>query len=207
LEPARPESIHGLNNISQKGRGNATQYYSLTRLRTSGQLSLDGETFEVSGLSWMDHEFGTSILEAGQSGWDWLSVQLEDGRDLMLFQIRRSDGSIDSYSSGSIVDPDGRVTHISGNELVMTPMSLWHSDASGANYPVVWNVSIPTHDLSFKVSAAFDEQELRTTESMGVTYWEGSVAIEGLSRDKPIRGRGYLEMTGYAGASMGALMR
>lgn len=209
LESARPEVINGENGISQKGAalGNASHYYSLTRLRSSGRLTVGGESFEVAGLSWMDHEFGTSFLEAEQAGWDWFSIQLEDGRDLMVFQIRRSDGSIDPHSSGTMIDADGRATHIPRDELKIRPGEAWRSVASGASYPTAWTIELPRYNLSLKVRAAFNEQELRTTESTGVTYWEGSVVIEGLSANQPIRGRGYLEMTGYAGGSMGNLMR
>jgi len=209
LEPTKPEVIHGENGISQKGTatGNASRYYSLTRLRTSGRLTVAGESFEVNGLSWMDHEFGTSFLEAEQAGWDWFSIQLEDGRDLMLFQIRRSDGSIDSHSSGTLIDADGRATHIAREDLKLTPGNAWRSSESAATYPTAWTIELPTYKLTMKVRAAFNDQELRTTESTGVIYWEGSVLIEGTSANQPIRGRGYLEMTGYTGSGMGRLMR
>jgi predicted secreted hydrolase len=209
LEPAKPEVIQGENGISQKGAavGNASHYYSLTRLQTSGRLTVGGESFEVTGLSWMDHEFGTSFLEAEQTGWDWFSIQLEDGRDLMLFQIRRSDGSIDRHSSGTLIDAGGRATHIPFDELKLTPGEAWRSSASGAAYPTAWTIELPRYNLSLKVRAGFDDQELRTTESTGVTYWEGSVVIQGSSADQPVRGLGYLEMTGYAGASMATLMQ
>lgn len=209
LESAKPEAINGENGISQKGveSGNGSHYYSLTRLRTSGRLTVGGESFDVSGLSWMDHEFGTSFLEREQSGWDWFSIQLEDGRDLMLFQIRRSDGSIDPHSSGTIIESDGRATHITRGDLRLTPEDTWRSEASGASYPTAWTIEIPSYNLSLKLRAAFNGQELRTTESTGVTYWEGSIVIEGRSGSQPIRGRGYLEMTGYTGASMNVLIR
>ncbi|HWO01444.1 MAG TPA: lipocalin-like domain-containing protein [Blastocatellia bacterium] len=209
LEPTKPEVIHGENDISQKGSavGNASHYYSLTRLQTSGSLIVGGESFEVSGLSWMDHEFGTSFLEAEQKGWDWFSIQLEDGRDLMLFQIRRSDGSIDLHSSGTLIEADGRATHIPRDELKLASGQTWRSSASGAVYPTGWTIELPRYNLSLSVKAAFNDQELRTNEGTGVIYWEGSVAIEGSSADQPVRGRGYLEMTGYAGAGMGQVMR
>ncbi|MFY9611363.1 MAG: lipocalin-like domain-containing protein [Blastocatellia bacterium] len=209
LDPAKPEVIHGENSISQKGAavGNASHYYSLTRLQTSGSLTLGPESFEVAGLSWMDHEFGSSFLEVEQAGWDWFSIQLEDGRDLMVFQIRRGDGTIDPHSGGTVIEADGRTTHIGRDGLKLIPGATWRSPASGASYPTVWTIELPRYALRLRARAAFDDQELRTTESTGVTYWEGSVVIEGSSSEKPVRGRGYLEMTGYAGASMGNLMR
>lgn len=208
LAPSKTEIFHGEKSISQKGAsaGNASHYYSLTRLESSGKIVLDGESFDVAGLSWMDHEFGTSFLEDQQVGWDWFSVQLEDGRDLMLFQIRRSDGSIDPRSSGTLIDADGSSLHLNYKEFSLVPGQQWRSSKSGASYPTEWEIELKRYGLRLKVTAAFDDQELRTPESTGVTYWEGSVSIEGESRDKRIRGRGYLEMTGYSGESMGTIL-
>jgi predicted secreted hydrolase len=208
LALAKPEVIHGDNGISQKGSsaGNASHYFSLTRLQTSGRLKVGGETFEVTGLSWMDHEFGTSFLEEEQTGWDWFSIQLGDGRDLMMFQIRRRDGSIDPRSSGTLIDADGRAVHVPFSEFALASGDVWRSTESGANYPTAWTIDLPRYGLRLSVKAAFDDQELRTTESTGVTYWEGSVEVEGTAGDKKIAGRGYLEMTGYAGQSMGAIL-
>jgi predicted secreted hydrolase len=209
LAPAKPEVIHGQQGISQKGpsAGNASHYYSLTRLETSGKIVAGGESFEVTGLSWMDHEFGTSFLEQEATGWDWFSIQLEDGRELMMFQIRRRDGSIDPRSSGTLVEKDGSARHISSSELLMVPGEAWRSPASGASYPTAWQVELPGLGIRLKVTAAFAGQELRTTESTGVTYWEGSVSVQGDDKGRSLRGRGYLEMTGYSGQNMGAILR
>ncbi len=204
LTPEKPEVIHGENDISQKGStvGNASHYYSLTRLRSTGRITIGGETFEVTGLSWMDREFSSSFLEAGQVGWDWFSIQLEDGRDLMIYQFRRSDGSIDIHSSGTLIDASGRATHIPYNEFTLQPTgAMWQSDSS-ATYPVEWTIDLPKYNLNLKVAAAFTNQELRTTGSTNVTYWEGSVNIEGTSIGQRVKGHGYLEMTGYSGKSM-----
>jgi predicted secreted hydrolase len=209
LTPAKPEVIHGENGISRKGSAarNASHYYSLTRLQTSGRIKVGGESFNVTGMSWMDHEFGTSFLEEDQTGWDWFSIQLDDGRDLMMFQIRRRDGSIDPRSSGTLIDEDGRAVHIPFSEFALASGDVWRSNESGASYPIAWTIDLPRYGLRLSVKAAFDNQELRTTESTGVTYWEGSVNVEGTADDKKIGGRGYLEMTGYAGQSMGAILR
>ncbi|MGA9770596.1 MAG: lipocalin-like domain-containing protein [Blastocatellia bacterium] len=208
LAPAKPEVIHGENGISRKGSaaGNASHYFSLTRLQTRGRIKVRGQSFDVTGLSWMDHEFGTSFLEEEQTGWDWFSIQLDDGRDLMMFQIRRRDGSIDPHSSGTLIDADGRAVHISFADFALSSSAMWRSGESGASYPINWTIDLPRHDLRLSVNAAFDDQELRATESTGVTYWEGSVKVEGTSGDKKIAGRGYLEMTGYSGQNMGAIL-
>jgi predicted secreted hydrolase len=208
LAPAKPATIHGENGISQKGpsSGNASHYYSLTRLLTSGRLVVDGESFDVTGTSWMDHEFGTSFLEEAQTGWDWFSIQLNDGRELMLFEIRRRDGSIDPRSSGTLIEKDGRALHLPFADFKLASRDAWRSEASGATYPTTWTIELPRYGLRLNVNAAFADQELRAMESTGVTYWEGSVQVSGTSSDQVVKGRGYLEMTGYAGQSMGAIL-
>jgi predicted secreted hydrolase len=208
LTPSKAEVVHGLEGISQKGSATgASHYYSLTRLESSGRIVADGENFEVQGLSWMDHEFGTSFLDGQQVGWDWFSIQLEDGRDLMLFQIRGPDGSIDPRSSGTMIEPDGKAIRLDDGDFVLVPGRVWRSPDSGARYPTAWEIELARYGLRLRVTAAFEGQELLTPESTGVSYWEGSVAIEGESRNNKVAGRGYLEMTGYAGVSMGAMLR
>jgi predicted secreted hydrolase len=208
LAPEKPEVIHGENGISQRGAtaGIASHYYSLTRLRTAGRLTVAGEMFEVQGLSWMDHEFGTNFLEKEQPGWDWFSIQLDDGCELMIFQVRRADGSISPQSSGTLIDADGRAIPIRFGEFTLTPGRRWRSAASNANYPVTWEITLPGHNLRLNVTAAFEDQELRTAESTDVTYWEGSTLVEGTAGSRPVQGRGYLEMTGYSGQHMGAIL-
>jgi predicted secreted hydrolase len=209
LAPSKPEVIHGENGISQKGptAGNSSHYYSLTRLETSGLIDVEGQSFEVSGLSWMDHEFGTSFLDDQQTGWDWFSIHLEDGRDLMLFEIRRRDGSIDSRSSGTLIEAGGKAHHLNFQDFSLKPGQHWRSAKSGAEYPTEWQLQLPGFGLLLNVRAEIEDQELRTPESTGVTYWEGSVTIQGAAGEMPIRGRGYLEMTGYSGANMSEVLR
>ncbi len=204
LTPEKKEIVHGENGVSRKGPSveNASHYYSITRFRASGRVMIEGRSFDVTGKSWMDHEFGTSFLGSEQKGWDWFSIQLDDGRELMLFETRRADGSIDPRSSGTLIEKDGSAIHIPFSELKLTPVSVWRSEQSGAQYPIEWKLEVPRFDLSLRIRAAFSDQELITQESAGVAYWEGSVIVEGAGA----RGRGYLEMTGYAGQSMGAVM-
>ncbi len=210
LTPEKAEVIHGENGVNQRGAetANASHYVSLTRLRTTGRITVGGETFEVSGLSWMDHEFGSRFFAEQQSGWDWLSIQLDDRRELMFYQLRRSDGSIDPRSSGTLIEADGRSTRLASSEFTLKPAgAVWRSEVSQATYPIEWLIEIPKFDLRLQTRAAFASQELRTPESTGVTYWEGSINIEGESRGQPARGRGYLEMTGYSGQNMGAIFQ
>jgi predicted secreted hydrolase len=195
---------HGRNGYSQKGReaGNASHYYSLPRLATDGALTIGGRRYDVTGLSWMDHEFGSSVLEADQIGWDWFGLQLEDGRDLMLYQIRRRDGSRDPFSSGTILSPDGSVVRLTRDDYSLQAQETWRSPATNSTYPTRWRVTIPGQHLTLDVSAAMDDQELNTSHSTGVIYWEGAVNVTGA-----IRGRGYMELTGYNGVPLSESLR
>jgi predicted secreted hydrolase len=209
LSEGKRPVIHGDRGVSQKGNahGNASHYYSLTRMPTRGTLSFDGETYPVEGESWMDHEFGTSFLEKEQTGWDWFSLQLEDGSDLMLFQLRRSDGSLDRHSSGTWIGANGESISLGAGDFTLKPGAAWHSKASGARYPVAWEVEVPRQDLRLRLSTRVENQELRTERSTGVTYWEGAVEVRGTRAGRTVRGRGYLEMTGYAGQAISEKFR
>ncbi len=204
LNPLRPPVIQGRNGVSQKasGEGNASHYYSLTRLATSGVLETGGISYEVSGLSWMDHEFSTNQLQPGQVGWDWVSLQMNDGTDWMFFQLRLrggANGGKDPHSAGSLALPDGTVVQLSAGEFQMTPLDEWRSPHSGGRYPIRWRIQVPGQGLDVTLSAAMEDQELITQQTTGVTYWEGSVLARGTRNETSVQGRGYLEMTGYAG--------
>jgi predicted secreted hydrolase len=207
LDPGKRPVLHGQQGFSQKGRqpGNASIYYSLTRMPTTGWLVMDGQRFPVQGFSWMDHEFGTSFLEPQASGWDWLGLQFDDGTDLMLFQIRRADGQRDDCSAGTAVGVRGETSSIASHEFGMEPLETWRSAQSGAEYPVRWRIRIPGRGVDITVTAAMPDQELNSDNA--VTYWEGAVTVTGVANGKPVTGRGYLEMTGYAGQAMGSLFR
>jgi predicted secreted hydrolase len=201
LDEGKPPVVNGIDGISQKGAqtGNASHYYSLTRMPTRGAVVIDGERFEVTGESWMDHEFGTSFLESEQQGWDWLSIQLADGRELMLYQLRRADGSRDPRSSGTLVDSAGRARNLSATDFSLTAGERTFRARSGATYPIQWTVRIPRDDFVLAVSTPLDDQEL-STEAARVSYWEGLIDVSGTDRGAPVAGRGYLEMTGYRGS-------
>lgn len=201
LEEGKAPAINGVNSISQKGEqaGNASHYYSLTRMPTRGSITIDGERFDVAGESWMDHEFGTSFLEAEQQGWDWLSIQLADGRELMLYQLRRNDGSRDPRSSGTLVDQRGRATNLALSDFSLAAAGPTFRAPSGAIYPIRWTIHVPKQELTLDVTTPLENQEL-STEGAGLSYWEGLVDVAGTSRGRPIVGRGYLEMTGYRGS-------
>ena len=145
LTPLKPPVLHGDKGLSQKGegRGHASYYYSYTRMKTEGVLHIADEVFDVEGLSWMDHEFGSTQLREEQVGWDWFSVQLANGSELMLYHIRHRDGSIDPYSSGTLVQPDGSSVHIQRDDIQIQSQSQWKSPQSGAVYPQGWTIQVP----------------------------------------------------------------
>ena len=208
IDEGKAPVVHGHDGISQKGGqpGNASHYYSLTRMPTRGTLIIDGEAVAVQGESWMDREFGTSFLEPGQQGWDWFAIQLEDGRELMIYQLRRADGSRDPRSSGTWVLRDGTSVALGAADVVMRPAGArFRSETSGADYPVGWRIEVPREGLALEVSTPLANQELDTKHSSGVAYWEGAVVVSGTVKGATVRGRGYLEMTGYAG-SMGRVL-
>ena len=172
---------------------------------TKGTLVVDGERFAVTGESWMDHEFGTSFLEPEQRGWDWLSIQLSDNRELMLYQLRRADGSRDPRSSGTLVDQSGKTMHLGDADFTMTPGKATFKSKNGAVYPIEWAVSIPSQRIELKVTTPMTDQELSLVGSTGIAYWEGKIDVAGQQANRPtgqqaITGVGYLEMTGYHGS-------
>jgi len=201
LRSLKPPVLHGENGLSQKaeGRGRASYYYSLTRMQTDGELTIDGKTEKVRGLSWMDHEFGSNQLGADQVGWDWFSLQLDNNTEIMLYLMRRKDGSVDPYSSGTLVNADGTTQHLYLKDYRVEILDHWKSPSSGADYPIKWKVTIPAEKVELEITPAFPQQELITNRSTRVTYWEGTVEIKGSYRGKSVTGSGYVEMTGYAG--------
>lgn len=201
LTSLKPPALHGQNGLSQKGEGEgrASYYYSLTRMRTEGELTIEGKKEKVLGLTWMDHEFGSNQLREDQVGWDWFSIQLDNHTELMLYLIRRKDGSPDPYSSGTLVKADGTTKHLALKDFRVETLDRWKSPKSGATYPMKWKVAIPAEEIALEIDPAFQNQELITNRSTRVTYWEGAAQIRGSFRGKPVWGQGYVEMTGYAG--------
>ena len=198
LASAKPPVIHGEGGISQKAAtaDHASHYYSLTRLTSSGEVRVAAKTFAVRGESWFDHEWATNQLAPEQVGWDWLSVHFDDQTELMLYQMRLTSGAADPSSSGTVIARDGSTTHLPSSGFRMTPTAFWKAAKSGARYPIAWRVEVPEQRLEFSVRAAMPDQELAL---MPLAYWEGAVDVEGTRDGKPVSGRGYLELTGYAG--------
>jgi predicted secreted hydrolase len=190
LRPTKPRVLQGDRGLSQKGpgTGNASYYYSYTRLDTDGTLVLNGDTLNVSGESWMDREWSTSALGPEQEGWDWFSLQLDDGRDLMYYQLRRTDGTPSSFSEGVLVGPEGETRTLGRADVEIKVLDRWTSPDGTHTYPVEWTLRVPDENIDLTVTPYMPNQEL----DVSVRYWEGAVEVEGSAS-----GRGYVEMTGY----------
>jgi len=197
LNPKKPVVLQGKNGLSQKSSkpGNASYYYSFSRLDTKGKVTSGGQQFNVSGWSWLDREWSTSALGDEQAGWNWFSLQLDDGTDLMYYQMQRKDGITDAHSSGKWINQDGSYHHLKSHEVQLEPLKYWHSE-TGKKYVTEWKMIIPKKDIEWRIKAMLDNQEMQTT----VRYWEGAVRIfdakSGKAPGQEI-GKGYLEMTGY----------
>ena len=195
LDTAKPLVLQGEQGLSQKSAepGNASYYYSLTRLPTRGTITLNGQIFTVSGASWLDREWSTSALGPEQSGWDWFALQLDDGRDVMFYRLRRKDGGVDPFSKGMLVAADGSARVLRWNEVDLQPLGTWTSPRTGDRYPAGWRLRVPTEKLDLTVTPKIADQEMRLT----VRYWEGAVAVHDHASDRELQGQGYLEMTRF----------
>ncbi len=195
LEASKPPALNGDAGLSQKSDkpGNASYYYSMTRWATDGSVTIGDQRFVVSGLSWLDREWSSSALDDGQQGWDWFALQLDDGSELMVYKLRRTDGSMDPNSAGTFIASDGRYEHIEAADIRIEVTDTWTSP-EGGSYPSGWRVEVPRLGVSLDVEPVIPDQELFTT----VRYWEGAVDIAGARSGRPVAGRGYVELTGYA---------
>ena len=193
--PGKPLVLQGNQGLSQKGKepGNASYYYSFTRMIASGEVITPDEIFDVTGSSWLDREWSTSVLESNQVGWDWFALQLNDGTDLMYYQLRDKAGKPDEQSSGKLVNPNGESRNLNFEEVALKVVEFWQSPNSGASYPAGWTLKLASENLDLEISPRMSDQELQTT----VSYWEGSVRVQGTQNGQPIQGVGYVEMTGY----------
>lgn len=186
----RPMVLQGERGFSRKGPGpgDASYYYSYTRLPTHGELRIGERRWQVTGDSWLDREWSSSALAEDQAGWDWFAIQLDDGRDLMFYRMRGNDGRAQSFSRGIVLDAQGQLTDLALDDVDLQALREWQSP-DGIRYPVAWRLRVPTAGLDLRIEAAFDDQEMR----QAVRYWEGAVEVSGSHR-----GVGYLELAGYA---------
>jgi predicted secreted hydrolase len=198
LDEGKPAVLQGDRGLSRKGTepGNASYYYSQTRMPASGMLALGADTLAVTGTAWLDREWSTSALAQGQVGWDWFALQLDDGWDLMIYRIRRADGSADPFSDGVLVDREGLPGRLEwGSDVTMESTGTWTSPIDGTVYPSGWRITVPGRGWDLTVSPRVPDQEL----DVSFRYWEGAVAVTGTGEGgRPVEGRGYVELTGYA---------
>ena len=192
---AKPAVPQGENGLSRKGPepGNASFYYSFTRMPARGTVRLGAETLEVTGEAWMDREWSTSALGAAVEGWDWFALQLEDGRDVMFYLLRRRDGTVDPFSAGTLVASNGSATALRATDVSIEARAHWTSPRSGVRYPARWRVSVPSAALQLQIEPRQPDQEL----NVGTRYWEGAVSISGSAGERPVAGQGYVELVGY----------
>ena len=199
LIPDKNLIIHGENGVSQKGEGdgNASHYFSYTRMRTKGRLWVRNMEYQVTGTSWMDHEFSSNQLNKEQVGWDWFSIKLDNNIEIMLYQIRLKNGGVEPLSSGTLVEPNGSHRTLSLKDFQIKPAKYWISESTYIEYPAGWRVDIPTEDVHLKINPDVTEQELFGLRSISSSYWEGSVSISGHYKGYPVKGNGYVELVGY----------
>jgi predicted secreted hydrolase len=199
LSGVKPPTLHGGDGFVPYGSGQWTYYYSRTRLEVAGALAVDGETFAVTGLAWMDHQWGEFTTWA-DGGWDWFAVHLDDGWDLMLYRILAPDG-LPEILHGSLVAPDGELVLLGSEDFSATATGTWTSPETGTTYPSGWSIEVPAAELALALTPTLLDQELDTSVTTGQIYWEGEVTIEGTRAGQDIGGLGYVELTGYADRS------
>jgi predicted secreted hydrolase len=195
LTPLKPVVLNGEGGYSRKSEespGFASLYFSYTDLQTEGTLRVGGSLFHVRGRSWFDRELSSAGLSPQEAGWDWFSIQLNDNREIMLYLLRKKDGSFDRYSSGTFVFQNGTYRHLSLDDFSVRVLSHYRSKKTGANYPSGWDISIPSEELSLRITPLVEDQEFLGTRSTGNYYWEGACKVEGTAK-----GRAYVELTGY----------
>ncbi len=198
LRAEKPAVLQGDRGLDRKGPepGNASYYYSFTRLPTTGTVTVGGQAYAVRGLSWKDHEWSTSALGDDLVGWDWFALQLSNGQDVMYYQLRRRDGTPSAFTTGALVQPDGTARPLALAEVTLDVLETWSSPRGGA-YPARWRLRIPAADLDLTLTPYLADQEL----DVSVRYWEGAVRLEGTAGGTTVSGSGYVEMTGYAEGS------
>ena len=195
LTPRKAPVANGEDGLSRKSSepGNASYYYSLTRLAVTGAVEVDGSSHAVTGQAWLDREWGSSALARNQLGWDWFALQLDDETELMFYQLRLDDGARDPMSAGTWVTSDGVAHALGADDVTLEVLDQWDSP-QGGRYPIRWRLVVPGIGLDVRIWPVLDAQELVTN----VRYWEGAVDVEGTRGDNEVAGRGYVELTGYA---------
>ena len=199
LEQRKPLVLNGDAGLSRKSAeaGNASYYYSIPRNAVRGRLATPDGVWQVEGAAWFDREWGTSALAPDQVGWDWFALQLSDGRDLMIYRLRLTDGGADPHSAGTLVEADGAARSLSADDFQLDELDYWRSPRDGARYPSRWRVRVPSAAIDVEVTPEIPDQEL----DLAFRYWEGASRVAGTSASARVSGHGHVELTGYASGS------
>ena len=199
LKPTKPAVLNGHEGIgvSFKDKGEASRYFSYTRMGAEGDITWHGETEHFRGAAWMDREFGTWRTTENQKGWDWFSLQLSSGAELMVYHIRDATGRPSAFSSGTFVDAAGNSTHLAREDFRLEATAHWKSPHTGAVYPSGWRLRVPRVDIDVTITPVLKDQELDTRGTTMIVYWEGACTIKGEHDGRPVEGRAYVELVGY----------
>ncbi|MFN8390255.1 MAG: lipocalin-like domain-containing protein [Bdellovibrionota bacterium] len=200
LRQTKPITLHGDRGLSKKGAepGAASYYASLTRLEGTGTLQLGAEMIPITSASaWYDQEFTSSKSARTSIGWDWFAIQLEAGQELMVYQLRNERGERSPFSSGTFIASDGHSTHLTSEQISLTPLTFWTSPTTGIRYPAKWKIAVPSLAIDGEVEPTVSDQELVTSTSTGVTYWEGRTRFQGTVQGQSRGGDAYMELVGY----------
>ncbi len=199
LKPKKKAILNGIakDGVSFKDEGEASRYFSYTRMEMEGDIIWHGETEHFKGAAWMDREFGTWTPTERQKGWDWFSVQLDNETELMCYQLRSGTNAVSEFSSGNFVEESGEFTPLSHEEFKIEPTGYWKSPHSGATYPSGWKLSVPKFEIELTVTPVIEDQELDTRGTTMIVYWEGACEVSGTVKNENVSGQAYVELVGY----------
>jgi predicted secreted hydrolase len=197
LLPQKPPVLNGKGGVSFKDEGEASRYFSLTRMKLEGDLTVKGKTEHITGSAWMDREFGTWTATEKQKGWDWFSIQLDNNCELMCYQLRDSQHRPSDFSSGTFVDEFGNSTALSREDFEIEPTGHWKNSRGSATYPSGWRIRVPRIALDLTVTPEMEDQELDTRGTTMIVYWEGVCKVAGKAGESDVTGRAYAELVGY----------
>ena len=199
LKPTKPPVLNGRggDGVSFKDEGEASRYFSYTRMEMEGDLIWNGETEHFTGSAWMDREFGTWTPTENQKGWDWFSIQLDNNCELMCYQLRNSEGVASPFSSGTYVNENGEFQHLTHEDFTIEPTGYWKSPRTNATYPSGWRVKAPKLALELEIAPVIEDQELDTRGTTMIVYWEGACEVAGKAGEADVAGRAYVELVGY----------
>jgi predicted secreted hydrolase len=197
LKPIKGAVLNGQNGVSFKDKGEASRYFSFTRMEATGKITWHGETEDFTGSAWMDREFGTWRTTDNQKGWDWFSLQLDTGAELMVYHLRNLQGSPSPFSSGTFIYKDGSHIHLKREDFILEAKEFWTSPHTGVKYPSKWRLTVPLVGIDVTITPVLKDQELDTRGTTMIVYWEGACRVEGKHGDNETKGRAYVELVGY----------